>query len=31
MDFGATMVFTNYSMAPAELVRVLEARGIESV
>jgi len=31
MDFGAAMFFTDYSMAPGELARALEARGFESV
>ncbi len=31
MDFGAAMFFTEYSMAPTELARELEARGFESV
>src|SRR3984893_4871247 len=31
MDFGAAMFFTDYSMAPAELGRALEARGFESM
>src|ERR1700757_1640340 len=31
MDFGAAMFFTDYSMAPAELARALEARGFESM
>jgi probable F420-dependent oxidoreductase len=31
MDFGAAMFFTDYSMAPDELARALEARGFESV
>lgn len=31
MDFGAAMFFTDYSMAPADLGRALEARGFESV
>src|SRR5579875_2721009 len=31
MDFGASMFFTDYSMAPGELARALEARGFESV
>jgi probable F420-dependent oxidoreductase len=31
MDVGAAMFFTEYSMAPAELARALEARGFESV
>ncbi len=31
MDFGAAMFFTDYSMAPGELGRALEARGFESV
>jgi probable F420-dependent oxidoreductase len=31
MDIGAAMFFTDYSMAPGELGRALDARGIESV
>ncbi|MGA8550468.1 MAG: LLM class flavin-dependent oxidoreductase, partial [Stellaceae bacterium] len=31
MDFGAAMFFTDYSMAPGELGRALEARGFESL
>jgi len=31
MDFGAAMFFTDYSIAPAELGRALEARGFESM
>ena len=31
MDFGAAMFFTDYSMAPGELGRALEARGFELV
>jgi probable F420-dependent oxidoreductase len=31
MDFGASMFFTDYSMAAAELAQALEARGFESV
>ncbi len=31
MDFGAAMFFTDYSMAPGEFGRALEARGFESV
>ena len=31
MDFGAAMFFTEYSMAPADLGRALEARGFESM
>jgi probable F420-dependent oxidoreductase len=31
MDFGAAMFFTDYSMAPGELARALEARGFESL
>ena len=31
MDFGAAMFFTDYSMTPAELGHVLEARGFESM
>jgi probable F420-dependent oxidoreductase len=31
VDFGAAMFFTDYSMAPGELGRALEARGFESV
>jgi probable F420-dependent oxidoreductase len=31
MDFGASMFFTDYSMAPAALGRALEERGFESV
>ncbi len=31
MDFGAAMFFTEYSMAPTELARELEARGFELV
>jgi probable F420-dependent oxidoreductase len=31
MDFGASMFFTDYSMAPGELGRALEERGFESV
>jgi probable F420-dependent oxidoreductase len=31
MDFGASMFFTDYSMAPAELGQALEVRGFESV
>jgi probable F420-dependent oxidoreductase len=31
MDFGASMFFTDYSMAPGELAQALEARGFESV
>src|SRR6266498_3004647 len=31
MDIGAAMFFTDYSMAPAELGRALEARGFESM
>jgi len=31
MDFGAAMFFTDYSMTPAELGQVLEARGFESI
>jgi probable F420-dependent oxidoreductase len=31
MDIGAAMFFTDYSMAPGELGRALEARGFESV
>ena len=31
MDFDASMFFTDYSMAPGELARALEARGFESV
>jgi len=31
MDFGASMFFTDYSMAPGELARALEERGFESV
>jgi probable F420-dependent oxidoreductase len=31
MDFGASMFFTDYSMAPDALAQALEARGFESV
>src|SRR6202012_3218170 len=31
MHFGASMFFTDYSMAPVELAQALEARGFESV
>jgi probable F420-dependent oxidoreductase len=31
MDFGAAIFFTDYSMAPGELGRALEARGFESI
>jgi probable F420-dependent oxidoreductase len=31
MDIGAAMFFTDYSMAPGELGRALDARGFESV
>jgi probable F420-dependent oxidoreductase len=31
MDFGASMFFTDYSMAPHALAQALEARGFESV
>src|SRR5690348_6092096 len=31
MDFGGSMFFTDYSMAPGELGQALEARGFESV
>src|SRR5215469_14854866 len=31
MQFGAAMFFTDYSMAPGELARALEARGFESL
>jgi probable F420-dependent oxidoreductase len=31
MDIGAAMFFTDYSMAPTELARALEARGFESM
>ncbi len=31
MQFGASMFFTDYSMAPADLAAALEARGFESV
>src|ERR671929_2209073 len=31
LKFGASMFFTDYSMAPAELGQALEARGFESV
>jgi alkanesulfonate monooxygenase SsuD/methylene tetrahydromethanopterin reductase-like flavin-dependent oxidoreductase (luciferase family) len=31
MDIGAAMFFTDYSIAPSELGRALEARGFESV
>jgi probable F420-dependent oxidoreductase len=31
MDFGASMFFTDYSMAPGELGQALESRGFESV
>ncbi|MGH7115899.1 MAG: LLM class F420-dependent oxidoreductase [Stellaceae bacterium] len=31
MDFGASMFFTDYSMAPGEFGQALEARGFESV
>ncbi len=31
MKFGASMFFTDYSMAPGELARALEERGFESV
>ncbi len=31
LDFGASMFFTDYSMAPAELGQALEERGFESV
>ena len=31
MDFGASMFFTDYSMAAADLARALEARGFESI
>jgi probable F420-dependent oxidoreductase len=31
MEFGASMFFTDYSMAPAELARALEERGFHSV
>ena len=31
MKFGASMFFTDYSMAPAELAIALEQRGFESV
>ena len=31
MDFGASMFFTDYSMAPGELARALEERGFESL
>src|SRR5216117_2731227 len=31
MQIGAAMFFTDYSMAPTELGRALEARGFESV
>src|ERR671936_1009697 len=31
MRIGAAMFFTDYSMAPAELARVLEERGFESL
>ncbi len=31
MHFGASMFFTDYSMAPGELGQALEARGFESV
>ena len=31
MHFGASMFFTDYSMAPGELAQALEARGFESV
>jgi probable F420-dependent oxidoreductase len=31
MHFGASMFFTDYSMAPAELAKALEERGFESV
>src|SRR5215831_17693819 len=31
MDFGASMFFTDYSMAPGELAQALEARGFESL
>lgn len=31
MDFGAAMFFTDYSMSPAALAAVLEARGFDSV
>jgi probable F420-dependent oxidoreductase len=31
MNFGAAMFFTDYSMAPGELARALEARGFESI
>jgi probable F420-dependent oxidoreductase len=31
MDFGASMFFTEYSMAPGDLAQALEARGFESV
>jgi hypothetical protein len=31
MDFGATLFFTDYSMAPGALARALEQRGFESL
>src|SRR5246127_1613991 len=31
MQFGASMFFTDYSMAPGELAQALEARGFESI
>ncbi len=31
MDFGASMFFTEYSIAPGELAQALEARGFESL
>jgi alkanesulfonate monooxygenase SsuD/methylene tetrahydromethanopterin reductase-like flavin-dependent oxidoreductase (luciferase family) len=31
MDFGASMLFTEYSMRPGELGATLEARGFESL
>ena len=31
MEFGASIFFTDYSMAPVELARALEARGFESL
>ncbi|HMD63179.1 MAG TPA: hypothetical protein VKF83_04290 [Stellaceae bacterium] len=31
MDFGAAMFLTDYSMAPGELAKAVEARGFESV
>jgi len=31
MDFGVAMFLTDYSISPADLGRVLEARGFESL